>query len=76
MKSSTFDLSPIKGSNAVPAIPPSSSPAPVRRSPATSPSRNGISAKPEASSVEDIEEEDEGFDLTRYFHSQPYVNAH
>jgi hypothetical protein len=71
MKSSTFDLSPLKRSNAGTAIPPSSSPAPIRRSPATSPSRNGIPVKQEAPTVEDIEEEDQGFDLTRYSHHRP-----
>jgi hypothetical protein len=63
MKAPAFDLSPAKDSNA-PAGPPSSSPAPARKSAAASPSRNGP-VKQEVASVEDIEEEDQGFDLTR-----------
>ena len=77
MKGSTFDISPIKGSNAVPPIAASSSPGPIRRSPpAASPSRNGFPVKQEVASVEDIEEEDQGFDLTRYLPSHSCVNTH
>jgi len=67
MKAPAFDLSPAKDSNG-PAGPPSSSPAPARKSAAASPSRNGP-VKQEVANVEDIEEEDQGFDLTRGFQS-------
>jgi hypothetical protein len=64
MKSSAaFDSSPTKGSYA--GIAPSSSPPPVRRSSAASPTRNGLARKQEVTSVDDIEEEDQGIDLTR-----------
>jgi hypothetical protein len=70
MKGPAFDSSPVKASNAAPdLLPPSSSPAPVRRSLAASPIRNIIAAKAtvktEEPIVEDIEEEDQGFDLTK-----------
>ena len=58
MKGVGLDSSPIKG-GAAPA-PPSSSPAPAR-----SPIRNGTPAKPAAPEPEEVEEEDEGFDLTK-----------
>ncbi|PVH86806.1 hypothetical protein DL98DRAFT_480654 [Cadophora sp. DSE1049] len=67
MKGPSFDLSPVKGSAGGPALPPSSSPAPVRRSSAASPTRNALPAKQEE--PEEIEEEDQGFDLTRGFQS-------
>jgi hypothetical protein len=60
-----FDSSPIKGST-LPPIPASSSPVPARK---LSPTRNGTPAKQEkqeASKVEEVEEEDVGFDLTKY----------
>lgn len=69
MKGPAFDSSPVKTSNAAPDLPPSSSPAPVRRSLAASPIRNSVAAKPtvkiEEPIVEDMEEEDQGFDLTK-----------
>ena len=65
MKAPAFDLSPVKGSNAPVAAPPSSSPAPARRSSATSPSRNGPVKQDTPTIAEDLEEEDQGFDLTR-----------
>jgi forkhead protein FKH len=65
MKGPAFESSPIKGSNNLPAVPPSSSPPPVRRSSAASPTRNGAPAKQEVPRIEEIEEEDQGFDLTR-----------
>jgi hypothetical protein len=69
-----FDSSPIKGS-ALSTIPPSSSPVPARKG---SPARNGTPAKQEkqeASKVEDVEDEDVGFDLTKYF-TLPYLKSH
>lgn len=66
-----FDSSPIKGS-ALPTIPPSSSPVPARK---VSPTRNGTPAKqekPEAPKAEDVEDEDVGFDLTKYVYSSLY----
>lgn len=65
MKGPAFDSSPIKPSNAAPDLPPSSSPLPVRRSSAASPIRNTAAVKIEEPIVEDIEEEDQGFDLTK-----------
>jgi len=64
MKGAAFDLSPVKGSNTGNEIAPSSSPAPARRSSVASPTRNGAPTKQEAP-VEDLEDENEGFDLTR-----------
>lgn len=65
MRVGAFDFSPIK-SSAVPPVPASSSPVPARK---TSPVRNGTPAKAEkeeSAKVEDVEEEDVGFDLTKY----------
>lgn len=62
MRGPAFDLSPTKGAS---GIPPSSSPPPVRRSSAASPSRNGLSARQDASKLEDLDDEEQGFDLTR-----------
>jgi len=64
MKGPSFDLSPVKGSAGGPHLPPSSSPAPVRRSSAASLTRNVLPVKQEE--LEEIEDEDQGFDLTRY----------
>lgn len=61
LRGSVFESSPIKGPAHL--IPPSSSPPPVRRSSAASPSRNAA-VKPEIPHIDDIEEEDKGFDLT------------
>jgi len=70
MKGSAFDISPIKGTGANPAIPPSSSPASMgRKSSATSPTRNGSNVKYEMPEVDELEDEDQGFDLTRGFQS-------
>lgn len=64
MKGPAFDLSPVKGS-AGPVHPPSSSPAPARRTSAASPTRNTMPIKHDVpDEVED--EDDQGFDLTRY----------
>jgi forkhead protein FKH len=60
-----FDSSPIKGSAYAPA-PASSSPVPARKD---SPTRNGTPTKQEVPKVEQLEEdeeEDQGFDLTKY----------
>lgn len=54
-----IDSSPVKG------IAPSSSPPPIRRPSAVSPTRNPSPTKAELPSVDEIEEEDNGFDLTR-----------
>jgi hypothetical protein len=63
MKGSSFESSPIKGSNAAGAIPQSSSPAPV---PAASPTRNGSPARREIPHVEDLDDEEgQSFDLTK-----------
>jgi len=67
MKGPSFDLSPVKGSAGGPHLPPSSSPAPVRRSSAASLTRNVLPVKQEE--LEEIEDEDQGFDLTRGFQS-------
>ncbi|RFU27011.1 hypothetical protein B7463_g9334, partial [Scytalidium lignicola] len=67
LKGASFDISPIKRSG---PIPPSSSPPPAdRRSAAGSPSRTGYTTKSEIHDVDDLEEEDQGFDLTRGFQS-------
>jgi len=67
MKGSSFESSPIKGSNAASAIPQSSSPAPA---PAASPTRNGSPAKREIPHVEDLDDEEgQSFDLTKGFQS-------
>lgn len=65
MPGSSFDSSPVKA----PAAPPSSSPAPIRRSSAVTPIRNGTPAKQEVLEDLEEEEEDQGFDLTRYVES-------
>jgi hypothetical protein len=64
VKGAAFDLSPVKGTGTSVDVAPSSSPAPARRSSAASPTRNGTSGKQEAP-LEDLEDENEGFDLTR-----------
>ncbi|KAH8658740.1 fork head domain-containing protein [Tricladium varicosporioides] len=66
MKGPAFDLSPIKGGS---MVPPSSSPPPIRRSSAASPTRNGTAIKTEEPTVDEPEEEEGGFDLTRGFQS-------
>ncbi|KAJ5038274.1 uncharacterized protein L3040_007141 [Drepanopeziza brunnea f. sp. 'multigermtubi'] len=67
MRAPAFDLSPVKGS-AGPLLPPSSSPAPVRRVSAASPTRNSMPVKQDI--PEDLEDdEDQGFDLARGFQS-------
>jgi len=65
MKGTAFDMSPIKGSKPG-CNPPSSSPPPVRRTSATSPSRNGVATRLEMPDADELEDEDAGFDLTRY----------
>ncbi|CZR54414.1 related to forkhead protein [Phialocephala subalpina] len=67
MKGLAFDSSPVKASNTGAGVPPSSSPAPARRSSAASPTRNGAAVKPEEPAIDEIEEEDHGFDLTKGF---------
>jgi hypothetical protein len=64
MKGAAFDLSPAKGANMSAENAPSSSPVPARRSSVASPTKIAVVAKQEAP-VEDIEDENEGFDLTR-----------
>jgi hypothetical protein len=67
MKGSAFDISPIKGLGAAPAILQSSSPPLAgRRSSAASPTRNGVAMKQEMPDVEELEDEGQGFDLTRF----------
>jgi hypothetical protein len=58
-----FELSPAKISSAVPAMPPSSSPAPRRQSGA-SPTRK-IDPKSETVDVEELQDEEPAFDLTK-----------
>lgn len=58
-----FDLSPTKASGLGPALPPSSSPPPVKGD--GSPTRNGINVKTEAPEIEDVLDEEPGFDLTK-----------
>ncbi|KAE8451259.1 hypothetical protein EG329_004424 [Mollisiaceae sp. DMI_Dod_QoI] len=67
LKGPAFDSSPVKPSNASAGIPPSSSPAPARRSSAASPIRTNAAAKQDEVAPDDIEEEDQGFDLTKGF---------
>lgn len=64
LKGGAFDLSPAKGGGTGAEIAPSSSPVPARQSSLASPTRNGAPAKQEAP-AEDLEDENEGFDLTR-----------
>jgi hypothetical protein len=52
-----FELSPTKISSAVPAMPPSSSPAPRRQS--------GADPKSEVVDVEELQDEEPAFDLTK-----------
>jgi hypothetical protein len=59
-----FDLSPTKPSFAAPPVPPSSSPAP-RREPAASPTRNGAPVRSEMPDVEELQDEEPAFDLTK-----------
>jgi hypothetical protein len=56
-----FDSSPIK-SSAQPPVPASSSPVPARKA---SPARKETPVKQDAPKVEEVEEEDVGFDLTK-----------
>lgn len=65
LKGASFDLSPIKRTG---PLPQSSSPPPPadRRSAGGSPSRSGNPPKSEVPAVDDIEEEEHGFDLTRF----------
>lgn len=59
-----FELSPTKISSALPAMPPSSSPAPRRQSGA-SPTRKGADSKSEAVDAEELQDEEPVFDLTK-----------
>lgn len=69
MRGSAFESSPIKGGGSSHLVPPSSSPPPpIRRTSAGSPSRSAARIKPEIPQMDDIEEEDKGFDLTMYVH--------
>jgi hypothetical protein len=63
LRGSAFDISPIKGPNPIPYLPPSSSPAPIRRSSAASPTRSGPPIKEDI--AEELDDEDKGFDLTK-----------
>ncbi|RDW71335.1 hypothetical protein BP6252_07898 [Coleophoma cylindrospora] len=62
-----YDESPIKGPSALPQS--SSPPPPMRRSSAASPTRSGSPQKRQMPVEEDLEDEDQGFDLTRGFQS-------
>lgn len=62
LKGAAFDISPIKGTPAVPQS--SSPPPPIRRSSAASPTRSGSPGKRQMPD-DDLEDEDQGFDLTR-----------
>lgn len=70
LKGPAFDSSPVKGPSAAAGVPPSSSPAPARRSSVASPTRNGAPAseepKQEEPAADEIEEEGQGFDLAKY----------
>jgi hypothetical protein len=59
-----FDLSPTKNSSAAPAMPPSSSPAPRRESGA-SPTRRVGEHKSGVTDVEELQDEEPAFDLTK-----------
>lgn len=63
-KGTLYDLSPSKDAFVPPALPPSSSPAP-RRELAVSPSRYGGDLKTEMPDVNDSQDEEPGFDLTK-----------
>jgi hypothetical protein len=63
LRGSTFDSSPIKGSGNAPGLPASSSPAPL---PTGSPTRNGTPVKRDLTSVEDLDDENHGFDLVKW----------
>ena len=63
MKGSSFGSSPTKGGDEAGAVPPSSSPP---RASAASPSKNGTSDNLPVPEVEEIEEEDQGIDLTMF----------
>ncbi|TAQ87747.1 hypothetical protein B7494_g3902 [Chlorociboria aeruginascens] len=60
-----FDMSPLKNLNTVQPITQSSSPPPVRRSPAFSPTRNRSPGRLEVSNIEELEDEDQGLDLSK-----------
>ncbi|APA10208.1 hypothetical protein sscle_06g049780 [Sclerotinia sclerotiorum 1980 UF-70] len=63
---SVYDVSPIKGFQ--PGVLPSSSPPPMRRNLAMSPTRNSNPGKHQISNDDELEEEEEqGYDLTRGF---------
>jgi hypothetical protein len=62
LRGSAFDSSPIKGAGNAPALPASSSPAPL---PPASPTRNGTPVKRELTSAEDLDDENHGFDLVK-----------
>jgi hypothetical protein len=62
VKGPTFDSSPLKGSNTAPAVPQNSSPASART---MSPVRNGVSIMQGLSNAEELDDEDQGFDLIK-----------
>lgn len=62
LRGPAFESSPIKASGTVPALPASSSPAPIRTA---SPTRNGTPGRRELTNVEDLDEENQGFDLVK-----------
>jgi hypothetical protein len=59
-----FELSPSKNSSAAPAMPPSSSPAPRRQSGASL-TKKGVDPKSEMADVEELQDEEPAFDLTK-----------
>lgn len=64
IKGAAFDLSPEKGLQPGPVLPPSSSPAPFIRPSAPSPTRNGAPTLRQ-DIPEELEDDDKGFDLTK-----------
>jgi hypothetical protein len=62
LRGPAFESSPIKASGTAPALPASSSPAPIRTA---SPTRNGTPVRRELTNVEDLDEENQGFDLVK-----------
>jgi len=62
MQGPSFDSSPIREPQATSAVPPSSSPAPVH---APSPIRTVSAATRELPHIEELDDEDQGFDLAK-----------
>lgn len=64
IKGVAWDPSPEKGVQPAPVLVPSSSPAPIPRTSAVSPTRNGVPAFRQ-DVAEELEDDDKGFDLTK-----------